>query len=628
MVEGFDAAVRVILTALLNGFWQGLVLSGIVLAGLQVAVIKKKINAASRYAVLFVTLSTVVFLPVIVTLPVLFAPVQTQLIENAETSELSRLYVPRAPEGDVIDRAADQATPAVVPRDVESSSLQIGAGEKPAGYDVIAGIQTRSLISVPTPSQGLVSLVFGVWAFISFIFLIRVGRGWFALREIKRQSRPIQETHQNRVEKWAETSQKMRSVHIAVSDTLQTPIAAGLTKPTILVPTRLLGELSDEELNQVMLHEMAHLQRWDDWTNMLQKLAQAIFFFHPAIFWLGRRLDDEREMACDDWVVSLTSQPRVYAASLAKLVALDLHTRQYHVAQAMTQKKNQLFERVQILLNRQRHVKATFATRSVFTTTGILLTVVCLMAFTFPVMILSEPTTVVEEDNDRTELLRTLPVSKPSQSNGDASQSFSQPHVTPEPAPAEMEQSEAPEERAEYESKVPSAQQFESLPGVVPSIIELKLADTALPYTVEKSQVRGISKRSVIKTLRAAKTISSSGDRTRFLMQAVNRLPGDEDVYMAYIEAAATIPSSSDRERALGALLSGYRLGEASSIAFLKAAAGISSSGDKSKLLIRAIDHLSDETMVQDAFLEAVETISSRSDYGRVLTVFMEAFRK
>jgi beta-lactamase regulating signal transducer with metallopeptidase domain len=67
------------------------------------------------------------------------------------------------------------------------------------------------------------------------------------------------------------------------------------------------------------LHELAHLRRYDDWTNLAQKLVKALFFFHPAVWWIEKQVSLEREMACDDAVLAETASPRAYAECLAHL---------------------------------------------------------------------------------------------------------------------------------------------------------------------------------------------------------------------------------------------------------------------------------------------------------------------
>ena len=75
-----------------------------------------------------------------------------------------------------------------------------------------------------------------------------------------------------------------------------------------------------EDLNVILLHEFAHLRRGDDWTNLIQKVVHALFFFHPAVWWIERRLSVEREMACDDAVLAETANPHGYAACLVSLL--------------------------------------------------------------------------------------------------------------------------------------------------------------------------------------------------------------------------------------------------------------------------------------------------------------------
>jgi hypothetical protein len=72
-------------------------------------------------------------------------------------------------------------------------------------------------------------------------------------------------------------------------------------------------------LKLVLLHELAHLGRGDDWTNLFEKLLKSFFFFHPAFYWIEARLALEREMACDELVLERTRNPRAYARSLVSL---------------------------------------------------------------------------------------------------------------------------------------------------------------------------------------------------------------------------------------------------------------------------------------------------------------------
>jgi hypothetical protein len=119
-----------------------------------------------------------------------------------------------------------------------------------------------------------------------------------------------------------------------------------------------MRELSAPELNTILLHELAHLRRWDDWTNLIQKVVGALFFFHPAVWWIEKKLTLEREMACDDLVLAKTVSPRVYAeclVSLAEVLAKkSLLRRGVALAQAAVGRVRHISLRVAQILDEKR----------------------------------------------------------------------------------------------------------------------------------------------------------------------------------------------------------------------------------------------------------------------------------
>jgi beta-lactamase regulating signal transducer with metallopeptidase domain len=110
-----------------------------------------------------------------------------------------------------------------------------------------------------------------------------------------------------------------QEIALCTSDQVQVPTAIGFFQPAVVIPAWLLEDLSPEELNQILLHELAHLRRRDDWTNLAQQIVKALFFFHPAVWWIERKLSLEREMACDDAVLAATAKPHAYAECLTHL---------------------------------------------------------------------------------------------------------------------------------------------------------------------------------------------------------------------------------------------------------------------------------------------------------------------
>ena len=155
---------------------------------------------------------------------------------------------------------------------------------------------------------------------------------------------------------------KRNDIRVLASTEVRVPMAAGFVHRAIVFPRSLVAELSQEEFEQVLCHEMAHLRRWDDWTQLIQAIVQAVLFFNPAVYWIGRRLKIEREMACDDWVVSTTGEARPYAACLTHLHEL---TRQASAPQlaagATTRKRWQISARIEALLQPGRNSTPRFS---------------------------------------------------------------------------------------------------------------------------------------------------------------------------------------------------------------------------------------------------------------------------
>src|SRR5262249_20741923 len=93
----------------------------------------------------------------------------------------------------------------------------------------------------------------------------------------------------------------------------------GITRPTLIWPEGISTHLDDAHLDAVLAHEVWHVRRHDNLSAMLHMLVEAIFWFHPLVWWLGARLVEERERACDEEVVALGNNRQVYAESILKV---------------------------------------------------------------------------------------------------------------------------------------------------------------------------------------------------------------------------------------------------------------------------------------------------------------------
>ncbi len=93
----------------------------------------------------------------------------------------------------------------------------------------------------------------------------------------------------------------------------------GYFRPVILLPLGLLTGLSSDQVEAILIHELAHIRRYDYLVNGLQTLVEGLLFYHPAVWWVGRLMRSEREHCCDDVVVDLQGDARGYAVTLARL---------------------------------------------------------------------------------------------------------------------------------------------------------------------------------------------------------------------------------------------------------------------------------------------------------------------
>ncbi|MDR3740966.1 MAG: M56 family metallopeptidase [Terracidiphilus sp.] len=145
-----------------------------------------------------------------------------------------------------------------------------------------------------------------------------------------------------------------RRYQICVSDSIDRPSVIGFFSPRVLLPSWLFPQLTQAELEQVVLHEIQHLRRHDDWTNLAQKLILALFPLSPALHFIDRRLSREREMACDEAVVRITRAPRAYAACLASLAERGLTRRAAALSLGAFERRPELVDRVHTILRGAR----------------------------------------------------------------------------------------------------------------------------------------------------------------------------------------------------------------------------------------------------------------------------------
>jgi len=150
-------------------------------------------------------------------------------------------------------------------------------------------------------------------------------------------------------------------------------MAIGFLHPAVILPATLLNQVAEPELDHVLLHELAHVARHDDWLNLAARTAGAVCALHPIAALVLRQIEREREIACDDWVVSMTGEARSYAASLARLFEICFVRRRLMLASGMAGRASHLGQRIEMLLRRSREFAPNASITRVGVTSAILL---------------------------------------------------------------------------------------------------------------------------------------------------------------------------------------------------------------------------------------------------------------
>lgn len=156
------------------------------------------------------------------------------------------------------------------------------------------------------------------------VMLCRMALGWLWLRQIgtgivNLEQRALTLQWQARTSKLAQDFGLQRRVELRVDARLQTPVTTGCWRPVIVLPLALLSGMSPALLDALLAHELAHIKRWDYAVNLLQNLVLSLLFYHPAVWWIARRIDLEREQIADDMASNLLGKPRDLALALQKL---------------------------------------------------------------------------------------------------------------------------------------------------------------------------------------------------------------------------------------------------------------------------------------------------------------------
>ena len=142
-----------------------------------------------------------------------------------------------------------------------------------------------------------------------------------------------------------------KEVKVYFSDLVKSPLTIGFFKPLILVPVASINHLTADQLEAILLHELAHIKRADYLINIVQSVIEIILFFNPFVQLLGKTIKNERENSCDDWVLQFQYNPAMYAEALLRIAYVQ--TGNVFAMNATGNNKGDLLPRVKRMLNQQ-----------------------------------------------------------------------------------------------------------------------------------------------------------------------------------------------------------------------------------------------------------------------------------
>jgi len=150
-----------------------------------------------------------------------------------------------------------------------------------------------------------------------------------------------------------------RSIQLLESAIVRAPVVVGFLKPVILLPFGLLSNIPPEQIEAILLHELAHIRRKDYLVNLVQSFADVVFFFNPALLWISSRVREERENCCDEVAISHTKNKKQFIHALVAFQEYAVHQTSKEPVIAFAGRKNYLLNRVRrIIYNENKKLNA------------------------------------------------------------------------------------------------------------------------------------------------------------------------------------------------------------------------------------------------------------------------------
>ena len=494
------------------------------------------------------------------------------------------------------------------PRVVVTATRDEPTAESPAAIVTSnAEATTASTIRMPgarsLPSTAdLVRAIPLIWMLVALVVMGRIALGTARLSVWTRRARPVVDgTWLSLARRLAGRLQIERPVSLLSSGRASIPMTWGIVYPVVLLPDD-ADDWSEERRAVVLLHELAHIQRFDALTQFIAQFAVALFWFNPLVWFAARQMRSERERACDDVVLACGARPSDYASDLLQIARGLVGSAGTPAVAALAMARRGEFEgRLLAILDPHTKRQRVSRARTFVASVGVI-------ALSLPLAALS-PVTTAPAPRD------IPPVAA----------------VAASPAPSTQRESAVSSNRAEA-PRSPARSAGESASIKLPEVAPLPRADAlpntkvaAAPPALNAASVRVTAapppdRETLIAVLRQAVKMTSDYDKAEVLMVVVKHYTPDDEMRAAYLDAVMSIRSSYDQARTLLPLLMKDDLPASSIAQVVKAASRMSSDNDKASVFARVMnDRVPLTAGVRDAIIAAAGTIRSDNDRARTL---------
>ena len=314
--------------ALVHLVWQGAVVAALLWLALRLLAGRRP---QIRWATSCVALAVIAVLPVVTAMLIPVAP-------SSEAMAGAAREVPAPPAGDVRPPVAFGAEHARDSAPLSGEGLPSASPTEPAENPVTIGEASadepvtpseRATHAMPWRAKAerllrpILPWAVGLWIVGVVVLSLWHAGGLVWLRRLKRRGvLPIGLPTRRILDGLLERLGVSRPVGLLESTRLAVPAVVGWLKPVILLPTSALSGLTPEQIEAILAHELTHIRRHDCLVRLLQAAVETLLFYHPAVWWVSRRISQESEQCCDDEAVDICGDRRHYALALASMAAL------------------------------------------------------------------------------------------------------------------------------------------------------------------------------------------------------------------------------------------------------------------------------------------------------------------